>query len=63
MQNEIEEEMKDETEIEQPKTATMVAIINNRSSTPDDIPEDYNADEDEEDGYTEGQIESDDELK
>ena len=40
----------------------MVAKINTGSSKTDDIPEDYNADE-EEDGYTEGQIESEEELK
>ena len=45
-----------------PKIADMVAKINTGSSKTDDIPEDYNADE-EEDGYTEGQIESEEELK
>ena len=41
----------------------MVAKINTGSSKTDDIPEDFNADEGEEDGYTEGQIESEEELK
>ena len=44
MQKEIEKEMKSKSSSEQPKIADMVAKINNGSSTPDEIPEDYNAD-------------------
>ena len=62
MQNEIEEEMKAKSASDRPKIADMVAKINTGSSKTDDIPEDYNADQDE-DGYTEGQIESEEELK
>ena len=45
--------MKAKNASEQHKIAAMVTKINNPSSSPDEIPEDYNADQEVGDGYTE----------